>query len=58
MNCVCPYVQRDSGLSLAAVYKECFVCEVVCVCDSSRILLSATWHLGKEKQLDLKVKKN
>ena len=26
--------QKDSELSVAAVCKECFVCEVVCVCDS------------------------
>jgi len=32
MNRVYPYAERDSGLSVAAVYKESFVREVVCVC--------------------------
>ena len=31
MNRVYPYAQRDSGLSVAAVYKESFICEVVYV---------------------------
>jgi len=39
--------------SLAAVYKESFIREVVYVWEF--ILLSATWHLGKEKQLDLEL---
>jgi len=43
---VYPYAQRESGLSLAAVYKESFICEFVYVWQF--ILLSATWHLGKE----------
>jgi len=29
MNCVYPYAERESGLSLAAVYKESFICEVM-----------------------------
>jgi hypothetical protein len=44
------------GLSVAAVYKESFVREVVYVW--SFLLLSATWHQGKEKQLDLELTKN
>ena len=56
MNRVYPYAERESGLSVAAVNKESFVREVVYVWQF--ILLSATWHLGKEKQLDLELKKN
>jgi len=43
-------------LSVAAVYKEPFMREVTYVW--WLILLSATWHQEKEKQLDLEPKKN
>jgi hypothetical protein len=63
MNRVYPYAERESWMSLAAVYKESFIRDVVCVCvcvcvSDKFILVSATWHPGKEKHLDLELKKN
>jgi len=51
-----PTLRGRVGLSVAAVYKKSFVREVTYVWQL--ILLSATWHQGKEKQLDLELKKN
>ena len=51
MKRVCPYAQRESWLSLAAVYKESFICEVV-MCDS--LYFSVQHGIQERKTIEFK----